>query len=203
MGSAGGWISWSFRRPGYGEPMAKELVTERLLLRPWTTDDATAALGSYGDQQVARWLVPAMTGFPTRLRCDWYSTVDRRGCPYDTAGRAVGRRAARGPQPDRRRTPCRSPPDDEYEVGWQLRPHAWGHGYATEIGRELARWAFEQGIEQVIAVVRPANTRAIAMVRRLGMEWVGETDKYHSLRLQVYRLRPADLGLPRIRCSSH
>ena len=52
------------------------------------------------------------------------------------------------------------------------------------------------GIEQVIAVVRPANTRAIAMVRRLGMEWVGETDKYHSLRLQVYRLRPADLAPP-------
>jgi RimJ/RimL family protein N-acetyltransferase len=88
------------------------------------------------------------------------------------------------------------PPDDEYEVGWQLRPHAWGHGYATEIGRELARWAFEQGIEQVIAVVRPANTRAMAMVRRLGMEWVGETDKYHTLRLQVYRLRPADLAPP-------
>jgi hypothetical protein len=34
------------------------------------------------------------------------------------------------------------------------------------------------------------------MVRRLGMEWVGETDKYHSLRLQVYRLRPADLAPP-------
>jgi RimJ/RimL family protein N-acetyltransferase len=88
------------------------------------------------------------------------------------------------------------PPDDEYEVGWQLRPDAWGHGYATETGQELARWAFEQGIEQVIAVVRPANGRATAMVRRLGMEWVGETDKYHSLHLQVYRLRPADLTPP-------
>jgi RimJ/RimL family protein N-acetyltransferase len=85
------------------------------------------------------------------------------------------------------------PPDDEYEVGWQLDPDAWGHGYATETGLELARWAFEQGIEQVIALVRPANTRATAMVRRMGMQWVGETDKYHGLRLQVYRLRPGDL----------
>jgi hypothetical protein len=25
------------------------------------------------------------------------------------------------------------------------------------------------------------------------MEWVGETDKYFGLTLQVYRLRPADL----------
>jgi hypothetical protein len=25
------------------------------------------------------------------------------------------------------------------------------------------------------------------------MQWVGETDKYYDLRLQVYRLRPTDL----------
>ena len=86
------------------------------------------------------------------------------------------------------------PPDDEYEIGWQLRRDAWGHGYATEIGTALAGWAFEQGLEQVIAVVRPANTRAMATVRRMGMEWIGETEKYHNLRLQEYRLRPADLA---------
>lgn len=85
------------------------------------------------------------------------------------------------------------PPDDEYEIGWQFDPEAWGHGYATETGHALALWAFEQGIEQVIALVRPANSRAMAMVRRLGMEWVGETEKYHDLRLQQFRLRPADL----------
>ena len=85
------------------------------------------------------------------------------------------------------------PPDEEFEIGWQLRPQAWGHGYATEAGLALARWAFDQGIEQVIALVRPANTRALATVRRIGMQWVGETEKYHRLRLQEFRLRPADL----------
>jgi len=45
----------------------------------------------------------------------------------------------------------------------------------------------------VIALVRPANARATATVRRIGMEWVGETEKYHDLRLQEYRLTPADL----------
>jgi hypothetical protein len=43
-------------------------------------------------------------------------------------------------------------------------------------------------------VVRPANRRAEATVRRIGMEWVGETEKYFGLRLQVYRLRPPDLA---------
>ena len=42
-------------------------------------------------------------------------------------------------------------------------------------------------------MVRPANTRAVATVRRIGMEWVGETEKYHDLRLQQFRLRSADL----------
>jgi len=28
------------------------------------------------------------------------------------------------------------------------------------------------------------------------MEWVGETEKYHDLRLQVFRLRPGDLTAP-------
>ena len=90
-------------------------------------------------------------------------------------------------------------PDEEFEIGWALHPKAWGHGYAAESGLVLARWAFDQGIEQVIALVRPANSRALGTVRRIGMEWVGETEKYHGLRLQQYRLRPGDLKAPRRR----
>jgi hypothetical protein len=36
-----------------------------------------------------------------------------------------------------------------------------------------------------------------ATARRIGMQWVGETEKYHHLRLQEYRLTPADLAVPR------
>jgi RimJ/RimL family protein N-acetyltransferase len=85
------------------------------------------------------------------------------------------------------------PRGDDLEMGWQLRPDAWGHGYATEVGRALARWAFAEGFEEVLAVARPANTRASATARRIGMDWVGETEKYYDMRLQVFRLRPSDL----------
>jgi RimJ/RimL family protein N-acetyltransferase len=83
--------------------------------------------------------------------------------------------------------------DEDLEIGWQLRPSAWGHGYATEAGHALADWAFRQGTDELLAVARPGNRRAEAAVRRIGMEWVGETEKYYGLRLQVFRLRPADL----------
>ena len=174
--------------------MAQRLLTERLVLRPWTLDDADAALRAYGASDVARWLVPAMDqvldAAAMRLVLQQWVAEDARLQPpagrwaieLRDDGRLIGGA-----------TLLPLPPDDEYEIGWQFDPEAWGHGYATETGHALALWAFEQGIEQVIALVRPANSRAMAMVRRLGMDWVGETEKYHDLRLQQFRLRPADL----------
>jgi RimJ/RimL family protein N-acetyltransferase len=179
--------------------MAERLVTERLVLRQWTAEDAGAALSSYGDAEVARWLAPAMerVGDEAAMRVilqQWMAEDERMLTP---AGRwAIELRQDGSLVGGATLLPL--PPDDEYEIGWQLQHDAWGHGFAAETGRALAGRAFEQGLEQVIAVVRPANTRAVATVRRIGMEWIGETEKYHNLRLQVYRLRPADLSQDRI-----
>ena len=175
--------------------MTGRLVTDRLVLRPWTPDDADAALGAYGDAEVARWLAPALDRVPDAaamrlLLQQWVAEDGRLDAP---AGRwAIERPSDATVVGGATLLPL--PPDDEYEMGWQLHRRAWGHGYATETGRAIARWAFDQGIEQVIALVRPANARAAATARRIGMEWAGETEKYHGLRLQVYRLRPADLA---------
>jgi RimJ/RimL family protein N-acetyltransferase len=175
--------------------MAERLVTERLVLRPWTADDATAALSSYGDAEVAQWLAPAMDrigdeGAMRAVLQQWMAEDERMLTP---AGRwAIELRKDGSVIGGATLLPL--PPDDEYEIGWQLQRDSWGHGYATETGKALAAWAFDQGLEQVIAVVRPANMRALATVGRIGMEWVGETEKYHNLRLQAYRLRPADLA---------
>jgi RimJ/RimL family protein N-acetyltransferase len=174
--------------------MAPQLVTERLTLRPWRVDDAPAAIQAYGDADVARWLAPAMERVAdedamravlehwVKEDSELLTPAGRWAIEYRGDGRLVGGA-----------TLLPLPPDDEYEVGWQLHKDAWGHGYATETGVALARWAFDQGLEQVIGLVRPANSRAEATVRRIGMEWMGETEKYHHLRLQVFRLRPSDL----------
>ena len=55
----------------------------------------------------------------------------------------------------------------------------------------MAHYAFASGVDEIFAVVRPRNARGAATARRVGMEWVGETDKYYALTLQVYRLRRA------------
>jgi RimJ/RimL family protein N-acetyltransferase len=176
--------------------VAERLVTERLVLRSWRLDDTDAALGIYGDAEIARWLSPAMdraADAPAmRLLLQQWLAEDSRMIPpagrwaieSRDDGRLVGG-AILLPLP---------PGDVDLEMGWQLHPSACGHGYATEAGRAIARWAFSQGIDEVLAVVRPPNRRAEATVRRIGMEWVGETEKYFGLRLQVYRLRRADVG---------
>lgn len=181
--------------PDYREFMAERLVTERLTLRPWTAEDAGAALRPYGDPEVARWLAPTMdmVGDEAAMRVVLQQWIAEDGRMLTPAGRWAIELRENG-HIIGGATLLPLPPDDEYEIGWQLQRDAWGQGYATEAGRALAEWAFQQGLEQVIAVVRPANTRAVAVVRRIGMEWIGETDKYHNLRLQAYRLRPADLA---------
>jgi RimJ/RimL family protein N-acetyltransferase len=175
--------------------MTVRLVTERLVLRPWRVEDAPAALTAYGDPDVARWLSPTMDQVRDEAAMrlvlqQWIAEGARLLTP---GGRWAIELRQDGGTLIGGATLLPLPPDEEYEMGWQLRPDSWGHGYATETGLALAQFGFEQGLEQVIALVRPSNTRAEGTVRRIGMEWVGETEKYHDLRLQQYRLRPADL----------
>jgi RimJ/RimL family protein N-acetyltransferase len=171
------------------------LITERLTIRPWRLEDAPAALEAYGHPEVTRWLSPTMDRVQDlaamRLLLQQWIAEDLRLVP--PAGRwAIERtedhRVIGGaillPLP---------PGDEDLEIGWQLTPAAWGQGYASETTFAIASWAFDEGVGELFAVVRPANTHAAATVRQNGMHWVGETSKYFGLDLQVFRLRPADL----------
>jgi RimJ/RimL family protein N-acetyltransferase len=179
--------------------MADILTSERLTLRPWRKEDADAALAVYGRPEVARWLSPALerVGDPDamRLLLQQWQMEELRDTP-PAARWAVElteeHRVVGGI------TLLYLPPDGvDLEIGWQLAPDAWGHGYAAEAGHTVAHWALQQtDVDEIFAVVRPANKRAAATAERIGMEWVGETDKYYGLRLQVYRLTIADLDRP-------
>lgn len=176
--------------------MAPTLTTPRLTVRGWRIEDAPAALQIYGNTDVARWLSPAMDRVADldAMRTVLQQWIDQDVALVPPAGRWAIERRSDGrivggvvllPLPPR---------GDDLEIGWQLLPEMWGNGYATETTHGVARWAFDQELDELFAVVRPGNTRAAAVARRNGMEWVGETDKYFGLTLQVYRLRPDDLA---------
>jgi RimJ/RimL family protein N-acetyltransferase len=172
--------------------------TDRLLIRDWSIEDADAALQIFGSAEVSRWLTPAMTKISDTetmraVLCAWrdsqpdlvkpagrWAIVDKR-----TNG-VVGGLSIR----------LLPPYEEDLELGCQLAPAAWGQGYATEASHALMHWAFRVGaVDELYAVARPGNQRAVAAAERLGMEWVGETDKYYDLTLQVYRLRASELDV--------
>jgi RimJ/RimL family protein N-acetyltransferase len=173
--------------------------TARLTLRPWSVDDAEAAMSVYGAEDVARWLSPAMDRVPDvesmRILLDSWTNQQlaapqgRWAVVLTETGELVGGVAVL-PLP---------PEGDDLEVGWQLSPQVWGRGIAAEAGHAVAHHAFASGVEELFAVVREQNGRGAATAQRVGMEWVGETDKYYDLRLQVFRLRKGDLDVPQQR----
>ena len=175
------------------------IETARLVLRPWTVADAAAALGVYGAPEVVRWLSPAMepvtdVAAMEQVITGWVAAdlepPQRRWALELTSGGGLIGSAALLPLP---------PGDEDLEIGWQLAPEHWGRGLGTEAGHAVAHYAFQAGVEELFSVVRPRNTRATAAAMRMGMDWVGETEKYYGLRLQVYRLRKGDLDVPPLR----
>jgi RimJ/RimL family protein N-acetyltransferase len=171
------------------------LTTERLTLRTWQVTDAPAALKIYGHPEVARWLSPAMDqvldlATMRVLLQQWIAEDARLAIP---AGRwAVERTDDRQLIGGAILLPL-PPGDEDLEIGWQLSPEAWGHGYAAEAMFALASWAFGHDVDELFTVIRPENTETAATVRQNGMHWVGETTKYFGQSLQVFRLRQADL----------
>src|SRR5262245_21046636 len=109
--------------------MAHRLVTERLVLRPWSVDDADASLRAYGDAEVARWLAPAMDRISdlAAMRVvlqQWVAEDARMLTP-------AGRWAIELPQEGRvigGATLLPLPPDEELEIGLQPAQEAGGQG---------------------------------------------------------------------------
>ena len=172
--------------------------TERLDIGPWGSEDAAAALLIFGNEAVTRWLTPAMD--PVHDENGMRDVLDQWAKADTQADTPVGHWAVRRREDDvllGSMTLRRMPPfAEDLELAWQFAPEHWGQGYATEAARAVADWAFENSAHELFAVMRPANKPAERLARRLGFEWVGETNKYYDLRLQVFRLRPPDLERP-------
>ena len=171
----------------------QSIRTPRLVLRPWAPSYAPEALAVYGDESVTRWLSPAIGRVASvddmaAVISGWLEAppaapAGRWAVTASSDGQLLGGVAVLPLPPER----------EDLEIGWSLAPSAWGQGYAAEAGHAVAHHAFESGVDELFAVVRPRNARGARTATSIGMEWVGETEKYYDLRLQVYRLRKGDL----------
>lgn len=130
------------------ELAALELSSERLTLRPWRPDDAPAVLRTMQHRAMHEFLaVPdpytqaAAVEFVTKLGDEGRADGTGLGCAVveSAAGRFVGSAALRLP------TGLRADAD----IGYWVAPAAQGNGYAAEVTRTLAEWAFAHDVYRV------------------------------------------------------
>lgn len=80
-------------------------------------------------------------------------------------------------------------PAEHIELGYRLMRCHWGHGYATEMARELLKHGFDQlGLEEVVAVTVAANRASVRVLEKLGFTPRGR-GVYHGESVEVYASR--------------
>ena len=166
------------------------LETPRTLLRPWRAEEADRFLDTYSRWEVARWLGTAPSLL--RTRAEALTRIERWA--ERTAGHAdhglwaIERKDDGTVAGTVLLVPIPDAPDGAVEVGWHLHPDAWGHGYATESAKAVVARAFEHGLPEVVAVVKPGNDASMRVAARVGLRHEGVTDRYYATTMELFRL---------------
>ncbi len=67
------------------------------------------------------------------------------------------------------------PGTNEIEVGYAIAPNFWGKGYATEAAKRFLEYGFEElELKKIVAVAFPKNKASQNVMKKLGMNYVGE-----------------------------
>lgn len=61
------------------------------------------------------------------------------------------------------------------ELEFMIAPEHWGNDYATEIGRAMLRYGFEQaGFNEILGFALPKNIASRRVMEKIGMTFIGE-----------------------------
>lgn len=155
-------------------PQELVLETERLWIRLYRDSDADRLFDTLRRWEVAQWLGDRPRAMRDRAQAVsriavWRSITqaDPRHGIWASQLKASGEVAGcvlLVPAPD---------PDQLYggaiEVGWHLHPDSWGHGYAREAGAAVLDKGFADGLDEILAFVRPANEPSVRVCSAIGM----------------------------------
>lgn len=162
------------------------ILTDRLILRPWEDRDRDAAWAMALDEAVMRYL-------PALDRAGSDAMVDRFMAMQAEHGHTfwVVERRADGAFLGMCGMAQPRDPLVEYEVGWRLARHAWGHGYAQEAARATLDWAWaNRAMATIVAITVPDNRASWTLMERIGMTRRAEDDFEHPSLPEGHPLRP-------------
>jgi RimJ/RimL family protein N-acetyltransferase len=142
-----------------------ELVTPRLVLRPFEEQDCEALHEMFSDDECVRYTVeqPLAHWQTWRMLASYLGHWQLRGYgPYAVVEKMTGSMVG----PVGLWFPVEWP---EPEIEWSLTRRFWGSGFATEAAktvRDMAATVLQR--TRLISVIRPGNTRSKAVARRIG-----------------------------------
>jgi RimJ/RimL family protein N-acetyltransferase len=156
------------------EPFPELVETGRLVLSRWREEDRAAFLAIWADPDVWSAIGPGVTGAPfdagyAASRFEHHiGHWQRYGFGlWRAQDRASGEIAGWvGPA-----HPTYVPElADAVEIGWTLRRPFWGRGLASEGAAVALKAGFDYlGVERVVSLINPSNTRSIAVANAAGM----------------------------------
>lgn len=73
----------------------------------------------------------------------------------------------------------------DIEIGWRLRPAAWGHGYATEAAALLLRHGLETlRLPEIVSDIDPANLASVRVAEKIGLRQLTRTPPRHETTIR-------------------
>lgn len=166
------------------------LETERLILRHQVAADSSALVELWTDPAVTRYLGGPRE--PEALRAGLAESLTEPPPEDDdlwpviekATGRLVGHCGLLAKEVDGIR---------ETELVYVFARLSWGKGYATEIGRALKSWAFEdKGIGRLIALIDPENEASQHVAEKLGMHFEKEVLRPGDVHKRIFSVAAHD-----------
>jgi [ribosomal protein S5]-alanine N-acetyltransferase len=161
------------------------IQTERLTLRPFQADDLDFTFQHFSDPQVAQYLLdePPIT--------DRSQAQEIVRFYLDSAGKSYNRWAIISKADGQRIGTCGfhkwNKNHQRAEVGYDLSPMAWGHGYMQEALHAAIQFGFAQmKLHRIEALVHPENVRSLHLLNKLGFKQEGTLRDYFYLDGKFY-----------------
>jgi len=167
------------------------ITTERLGLRRWLDSDIQPFAEMNKDVDVMRFFPKSLTDRET------LEMVQRIKLHFDENGfglfavenkltkKFIGFTGFAIPTFDAFFTPC-------VEIGWRYKKEAWGQGFATEAANACLKYGFDiLEFDKVVSFTSIINVKSEKVMRRIGMNYVGEFDHpkvEHNSRLRRHIL---------------
>ena len=151
--------------------------TERLVLRPFVPEDAPAVYRLAGEREIALNTATIPHPYTEEMAVKFIATHQD---DYDANksltlaiddGELVGTIGL-----------AFTPDEDRAEIGYWIGVPYWGRGYASEAGRAVVRYGFEElGLNRIYAEVFSRNPASARVLQKIGMRHEG-THRAHIVK---------------------